>query len=445
MTFRHSAFSLYTKITGNTLKFFRKQSGSEAKNIFEGMFTLAKGALLARIIGLVSIPILARIYSPEDYGVLALYTSLVMILSPLLTLRYVQALPLPKTDAIAINLLAVCLQLILLGSIVTTLIFFIFGPIILGWFDMQVLIPWWPLIILGASGTALYEVFSLWATRKKYYKVLAKTQVVQSLAGNFTKIILGLLAVKPAGLLVGQFLAQSGGVGSFIKQSRSDFKQLSPKLSKYKCLFVSMYYRDFPFYRFPSQVLMVVSLQAPVLMMAALFNKELTGQLSLALLSLSLPVGLIGSALAKAFYAEIASLGKKNIREIKKITLNVQKKLFYVGWPLTILVFLLAEILFVAVFGERWRIAGGYAALLAPLMLFQFTSAPLMEVINIVGSQINFLVLQLLRVLGLMGLFVLFKAYSWQADFFVLALSFYLSAFYFFASLFVFFLLKRYG
>lgn len=425
------------------MKLFRKESSAETVNLFKGMFILAKGALLARAIGLASIPLLTRIYSPEDYGILALYTSLVMMLAPVLTLRYVQAIPLPKTDGMAINLFFLCLKLIVLGSFVVALILAIYGSAILGWFDMHALAPWWPLIVLGSAGTALYESLSLWATRKKQYKILAKTQIAQSLAGNLAKIILGLIAIKPAGLLIGQFIAQSGGIGSLIKHSWRDFNQLRSKLSRKKSIFAAKYYRDFPYYRLPSQVLMVTALQAPVLMMAALFNKELTGQLSLAILALSLPTSLVGSAVAKAYYAEIASLGKNNISKIKKISFSVQKKLFSIGFPLTVIAVFTAEILFVVVFGEKWRVAGGYAALLAPFILFQFTSAPLMEVINVVGSQLHFLILHSMRIFGLIGLFFLAKKSHLDSSEFVLILSCYLSIFYFLASAFVFYILRR--
>lgn len=419
------------------------KSKKASANVFKGMLILAKGAVVARMVGVLSIPVLARIYSPEDFGVLALYTALVLVLAPMLTLRYVQAIPLPKTDAMAINLLVVCLKLIFFGALILVLVFSIFGSVLLGWFDMQSLVPWWPLLILGVAGTALYELFSLWATRKKQYKVLASTQVVQSLMGNVTKVALGLLALKPAGLLIGQFVAQSGGVASFVKQSLNDFVKLKPKIQKKKGTFVVKYYRHFPYYRLPSQVLMVLSVQSPVLMMAALYDKEVTGHLSLAMMALSLPTSLIGAAVAKAYYAEVAMLGRNNIKQIKRITIDVQKKLFLVGLPLTVLAVLLAEPAFAIVFGERWAVAGRFASILAPFMLFQFTSAPLMEVINVVGKQINFLIIHFLRVLGLVGLFCLFKFMGFLSIYFVVAMSIYLSFFYFLVSGFVLLSLKR--
>lgn len=420
-------------------KVFSGESGS----VFKGMFILLIGAGIARIIGLISIPILARIYSPEDYGVLAIYTSFTTVLVPIMTLRYVQAIPLPKTDVMAFNLFALCFKLIVFFTLTVTVVLIFFGEVILSWFNMQALIPWRWLIVLGATGTALYELFSLWATRRKQYKTIARTQFMQSLIGNVTKIALGLLAFKPSGMIVGQFLNQSAGITSFIKDARTDFIVYLPKIQKNKEVFLARYYQSFVWFRLPSQLLMVLSVQAPVMMMAILYDKEATGQLSLAMIALSLPVGLIGGAMAKAYYAEIAALGKNKIDKIIKLTFVVQRNLFFIGIPFALLVYFLSETVFRLIFGEEWATAGVFASILAPFILFQFTSSPLMEVINILGSQVLYLILHTLRVLGLLGIY--FYVYYMQlgSNEFVIIISFYLSAFYLLSSILLITLLFR--
>lgn len=402
----------------------------EAGNVFRGMMTLLLGAGLARIIGLLSIPILARIYSPEDFGVLALYTAFVAVLLPIMTLRYVQAIPLPKNDVMAFNLFSVCFKLIVFFSVILTVVLAIWAEPILDWFDMEALLPWWWLLVLGVTGAALYELFSLWATRKKDYKVIAKTQFTQSIIGNLAKIGLGLLAIKPLGLIIGQFLTQSAGVTTFIKSERQVFKSYLPRIQLGKERFIAKYYQDFVWYRLPSQFLMVFSVQAPVILMAALYSKESTGQLSLAIMALSLPVGLIGNAMAKAYYAEVAALGKNRISQIKGITISVQKKLFAIGAPVLVLIFFMAEPLFSLVFGDEWGIAGKYSVILSPFILLQFTSNPIVQAINIVGSQLTFLVINIIRFVGLVGVYFISSKYGFSEAEFVSAISGYLCVFY---------------
>lgn len=411
--------------------------------LINGIVTLAKGAILARVLSIACIPILTRLYSPEDYGVLALYISLVVIIAPTLSLRYVQAIPLPRSDTLALNIFSLSLKFILLTSTLLTFIFLAWNEEILTFFNMKVLIPWWYLVLIGAVGTALYELLSLWATRKRRYKVLATSQISQSIGGNLTKIALGLLSTGPSGLIIGQLVSQSGGAGNFIKHSFKELYGISDRKNNSKNRFVYRYYHDFPRFRLPSQFLMVVSLQSPILIMATLYGKELTGQLNLAIMSLSLPVGLISSAVAKAYYAEIALLGRNNVREIEHLTITIQKKLFFIGLPLASFVFFFADSLFVFAFGPEWLIAGVYASILAPYILFQFTSGPLMEVFNVISQQKYYLYIHLLRLLGLGVLFLFTKELSINDSDFIVMLSIYLSVFYMLVSYFVINVLKK--
>src|SRR5690554_2803749 len=411
-------------------KILRRQFQGESGNVFRGMLTLIMGSGLARIVGLASFPILTRLYSPEDYGVLAIYTSIVAVLVPILTLRYVTAIPLPKTDAMAFNLFMLCAKLILVGTLLISLVLGFFGETVLGWFSMQEFAHLWWLIAIGVMGTATYELFSLWATRKKNYKIIAKTQFTQSLTGNVVKIGLGLLSLKPLGLVIGQLIAQSGGVGSLFKNAYKDFKKLYPSLNTKKQKFVAMYYQDFPWFRLTSLFLMVLSVQAPILMMSALYDTASTGQLGLAIMTLSLPVSLIGGAMSNAYYAEVASIGRNDLEKIKRITLNVQKKLFIISVPITIFIMLLARPIFVFVFGKDWVVAGLYASILAPSMLFAFTSAPLVQVLNVIGSQKIYLFINLVRVIFITSLFSIASLYDFSSVVFLIYYSAFLSIFF---------------
>ncbi|MBL4292712.1 lipopolysaccharide biosynthesis protein, partial [Vibrio fluvialis] len=370
---------------------------TSSKSVFKGMITLVVGSGLSRIIGIISIPLITRFYSPSDYGVLALYVSFVTIISPFFTMRYVQAIPLPKRDEIAINLFSLCVKLILIWSVITSLIFYLFSKTIFELFDARAVSSYWWIIIVGSAGMAFYELLSLWSTREKKFRAMSRSQVNQSLIGNITKIILGALSFKPIGLILGQFLNQSSGVVSLYNENKNKIKELKTKISIDREIKVAFHFREFLYYRFPSHLLMIGSIQAPLLMSALLFNKNVTGQLNLAIMVLSMPAYMIGHAMARAFYSEIASIGKGNLKKIQLLTFKLQRKLFIVSIPLVIAIASLSEFLFSLVFGKTWEDSGLYAAILSPYIMFQFTSSPLMEVINIVGKQYYFLILNLIR------------------------------------------------
>lgn len=412
-------------------------------SVFKGMSTLLIGSVFGRIIGIISIPIVTRFYSPSDYGLLALYTSFITILAPIFTLRYVQAIPLPQKDGVAINIFSLCIKLILLWFFIISILFYLFSANIFAFFGTEILLPWWWMIPIGASGIALYEVFSLWATRKKDFKTMSKSQISQSIIGNLVKIVLGILSIKPIGLIIGQFLSQSAGITGFLFSGRKDFRAWKSKINRRNEIFVARYYREFLFYRLPSHLLMVTSIQAPLIMSALLFEKSITGQLSLAIMALSLPVALIGQAMARAFYSEIASLGKNNLNKVKSLTISLQKRLLLIGFPFVLLVAFLSEPLFAFIFGKEWVLAGKFASILAPFIMFQFTSSPLMEVINILGKQYLFLILHMIRFAGLVTIFFIIKMFDFDSETFVSIISLYLSMFYLSASLLVMYVLRK--
>src|SRR5699024_11159759 len=103
---------------------------------------------------------------------------------------------------------------------------------------------------------------------------------------------------------------------------------------------VARYYQDFAWFRLPSHLMMALSLQAPVFLVSMLYDSAITGQLGLAMMALSLPLSLIGNSMSRAYYAEIAAVGKNNALKIKRITFDIQKKLFLIGLPTAIAVLL---------------------------------------------------------------------------------------------------------
>ncbi|MDC4533125.1 polysaccharide biosynthesis protein, partial [Acinetobacter baumannii] len=70
---------------------------------------LVGGTAFAQLVGLICLPILTRLYSPEDYAVLGIYVAIVSILSVIACLRLEIAIPIPEKDAEAKSLLILSL------------------------------------------------------------------------------------------------------------------------------------------------------------------------------------------------------------------------------------------------------------------------------------------------------------------------------------------------
>jgi len=375
----------------------RYLAGGSSAKVFKGMATLAMGNGLAKIIGLVSIQVLTRIYGPEHFGVLSVFTALLLILTPLVTLRYELAVPLPGRDSTAMTLMAVSCLLLVAMTLILGMLIWLAGPTILSIISMQEITPYRGLLIVALFLSGLYEVLLIWAVRRRAYPIIVRTQLQQSVVGAAGKIALGLAGLLQTGLLIGQVAGAGAGMIALIRTLAPDIRRYRRHVTARRAWQVLQLYKSFPAYRLPAQLLQVFSSQAPLLLTAALYDAETTGQLGLALMTLAIPMQLLGYTTSKAYYAEIASLGRKNAAEVKVVTYSVIKRLF--GFSILPSAVLLAfgEDLFELAFGPQWALAGQLAAILATYLLFQFIHAPASHLLSLFQRQRLLLMLNVQR------------------------------------------------
>ena len=77
---------------------------------------LAGGTALAQAIPILASPVLTRLYTPEHFGTLAIFSALVSSLSPAVCGKYEVAMVLPRSDRQGVELLGVALWVTLILS-----------------------------------------------------------------------------------------------------------------------------------------------------------------------------------------------------------------------------------------------------------------------------------------------------------------------------------------
>ena len=98
------------------------------KNEFsKNTLSLISGSIVSQAIPAALAPILTRIYTPEDYGLFAIYASLTALFTTIATAKYDAAILIPKSDKEAINIMMISVIMTFIISLFSFIIILIFN------------------------------------------------------------------------------------------------------------------------------------------------------------------------------------------------------------------------------------------------------------------------------------------------------------------------------
>ena len=127
------------------------------------------GSGFGQLLVLVASPLLTRLYTPEDFGVLGVFSALLMMFGIAVSLRYELAIPLAEDDARMVNLLALSLVLALLVSSLFGVVVWLWGDMVTGWFNTEALRPLLWLLPVGLLAMGCNRALTHWAIRRQAF------------------------------------------------------------------------------------------------------------------------------------------------------------------------------------------------------------------------------------------------------------------------------------
>jgi O-antigen/teichoic acid export membrane protein len=347
------------------------------------VFVLMGGSTFAMVIPVLASPVLTRLYSPNDYGIFALFVSIVTACSVLVTGGYDTAVVLPKRDRDALNVMAVCVTLSLVLGVVLLLISWLAS----GYADelsgsrISVWLPW---VSLSAFVIGLQQTFSFWANRKRQFRTLAANRVVESVATPGINVGLGVCSFGVGGLVMGLLAGKIIATSLLARSLWRDKNKWRPSFQRQGMLKQVIRYRDFPFFFAPTSFLDVLALQVPVLLLAKFFGPTVVGLFALSTRVIGAPLALLSSCVGQVYYQWMAEAShrKENASYVFRIAFYL---LLIVAGPLLIIV-LFSPSLFSVIFGEEWRTAGEYARILMVPLAAKFVVSPLTVIMPASGN-----------------------------------------------------------
>jgi len=363
---------------------------------------IATGAIVSQAIVIGATPLLTRLYKPEDFGALAVFTALHAITAGLFTLKYDLSVILPRENAKALDLAALTVSISLLFSFSLLAILggsrFLFG-IPADWYYF--------LLPLSAILGAAYTCAQQWGARKSDYRRYAQSQVVNSIASVSAGLLLATLAAGLIGnLVLGYVIGIASGLVyislGFVRARPSDGWDCSPSLAK--LIHAAKEYKHFPLFVLPSTLIATLSLSAQPFLLQAMFSLREVGYYAIASRFLLVPAALIGGAVNEAFRAEFVDKLRRRI-EVTGFFRRTLGKLLLFALPVFGTFFLIAPPLFSIVLGTQYTNSGMLSRYLCLGVLAQFISQPFAYVFVATGNVKRGLLVQTaVTTLPLMGI-----------------------------------------
>jgi O-antigen/teichoic acid export membrane protein len=359
----------------------RLPAGSFLRNVA----ILTSGTVFAQALMVLALPILARLYTPEDFSLLAVYVAILGIVSVVSCLRYNIAIPLPENDHDGLALLAVSLIAACVISLLLALIVIVAPEATSEMLGQPGLQPYLWMIPAGVFIASAYNALQYWATRKKRFALVTRTRMTRAVGGAGTQLGLGAINPTPFGLLFGHMIYGGLGILGLLRSFLRDDRPLLDSISRSDVLAQAYAYRRFPLYSVPEALFNTAGSQLPLIMIAAMVAGPEAGFLFLAMRVMGLPMGLIGGSVAQVFLAEAPA--KLRDGTLAAFTRSTMWNLLKTGAPVMVAIGVISPIAFPLVFGEDWARAGWLVAWMTPWFVLQFVASPVSMVMHVVERQ----------------------------------------------------------
>ncbi|GMW07312.1 MAG: oligosaccharide flippase family protein [Gammaproteobacteria bacterium] len=374
---------------------------------------LGGGNVCAQIISILAVPVITRIYGPEQFGAFSFVFSLVAVIFPISTLRFNSAMLLPKDERTAADLL-----LLSIASVVATALLVMPALALIlhrmNSVDESARAVLW-FLVAGVLVHGLVHCLEFWLLRQKQFGVMAWGTVAESVTDRLFVITIGLAQHGLAAwLALGRVVGGAAHLLVF-QQARTDTRLSWRDRAAHGSLRqVLQRYREFPLYQTWAYLFANGGRELPTLIFAGVFSATVAGMYALGVRVLGFPMLLIGDAVARVFYRYAIDLSAEPAR-LRDSTHLLVRAVFYLMFPPMLLLLVLGPQLFRLVFGPEWVEAGWFAQVLSLSFLVSFLCRVLSIFFDIFGKQRMRLAFDAAQLIGRVGAMLL-GALGWGVE-----------------------------
>lgn len=369
--------------------------------------TLFTGNGISMVVNLVALPVLSRLYTPEEFGSVALYVAIAQLIAVFVSGRYDYAIMLPRKNGEALKVAISGVILSFYMSILVTVALYFSYARLLAFFPHPAFAKLlWMLPVVGFL-LSVRQILCMWFSRRSRFLFTSQSKVLQTVTANGVRLPRPIYASGIAGLWLGfvvsELVALVQGVFFFWKHEhrlfrateRTDFKETLVK------------YANFPMYSMPISFLNSISSNLLVFAFSFAFTSSVVGLYERFSKMISMPLDMVSSSFSIVFFQKMSFVSSKPrfYRRAYLVSLLI-------GGFINLPIVLWGPKIFAFVLGPSWLFAGEMARYLAPLMVFGFATRCIATTFSTIDRNGVMLVWQLFYLVLTLGLIVVFRHHS---------------------------------
>lgn len=350
---------------------------------------LMSGTMVAQAIPILLTPLLSRCFSPADFGLYALFTSISSILVVIGTLRLEYAVMLPADEEGARKIV---LTVAAFACLFCLLLFFILlaaGNRLTAASNLQSLESVLLLIPVYVFIVSLVNVFRFYRNRRRQFRCIRNVTIGESAVRGASNVLIGFTWSFPAGLVVSQLIASFFSLVVLAGREWRTLMHQAKHLRGKDFLTIFKRYKRHLLFLMPGGILNLYSVQIPLYFIAYFYSADMVGQYSIGLRVVGLPMLFLSSAVVESFRQRAMDVYQQT-GELRTFFVRYIKRMCLLSFLPFLLLFLGAPLLFRIYLGEEWLTAGVFVRILTVKYFFAFIFDGLSSVVNQVTETFQF-------------------------------------------------------
>jgi len=322
---------------------------------------LLSGNVISQAINFLSIPILASIYKPSEFGVYGSLLFIINLCSNFIGLKYEVSVIHPKLNIDSIKLYTSSILIAIFFSIILFLGFYFFSSNYL-------------IISLSSLSLFLVNANNLLLTRMQKFKTIALLRIVQTSIFSLLPLFLFFVFNNKTDLIINFLISVvvTSSIGLIINIKENGIKKINLDFDILKK------YKVYPLKAAPSGLVNSFSNYFPVFFINGYFDSKSAGLYFLIEKLMLAPIGLISNAFSNVYRSE----AQKQFHKLKKysqITIKTIKLLSVLSVFIFTLLAILNNFIITTFFTEDWSEAILLIYIFIPFFATKFVSGPLMS------------------------------------------------------------------